>query len=203
METNDQVSSPADATSSSETQGEVEALRRHVQDCFVLTDTISDQARRICGKDYNQFRASQLQKSRQPPPNTLIQEFVPSGLDEAGRTAESPLPSSASSSTEESELAKMEEENDAMVPFVMDPTFAQHLSSLFGQPNITGRLPQQHMSFEIPWALAEQIYLHWVIQIRFIDIRCLLCYLRYVHYRFPTLWIKVKIKKKKRSNIES
>ena len=40
-------------------------LAEHIEDCFHLNDTISDSTRRICGKDYNQFRASQLSRSRQ------------------------------------------------------------------------------------------------------------------------------------------
>lgn len=62
--TSSEVSSNAPSSGYSE---ETEALRKHVEECFHLTDTLSDQTRRICGKDYNQFRASQLQRLRSVP----------------------------------------------------------------------------------------------------------------------------------------
>lgn len=62
--TSSEVSSNAPSSSYSE---QTEALRKHIEDCFHLTDTLSDQTRRICGKDYNQFKASQLQRLRSAP----------------------------------------------------------------------------------------------------------------------------------------
>ena len=63
---------------------DTEALRKHIEDCFHLSDSISEQTRRICGKDYNQFRASQLQKLRkgQVQTNEPSNTFHPSPFEE-------------------------------------------------------------------------------------------------------------------------
>ena len=55
---------------------------------------------------------------------------------------------------------------EAMIPMNLDPTFAQQLISLFGAPDLkrNGTNVNQSanpVSFNIPWSLAEQIYMHW------------------------------------------
>jgi hypothetical protein len=53
-----------------------------------------------------------------------------------------------------------------MIPMTLDPSFVQQLIKLFGVPDLKAKRPlsanqSSSVSFDIPWSLAEQIYLHW------------------------------------------
>ena len=154
--TSSELSSNAASTGLTE---ESEALRKHVEDCFRLTDTLSDQTRRICGKEYHQFRAAQLQRLRHPP--DLV--YPPSMENSLYETADDTLVDTAPLSPQDDGRGSPTE---AMIPMKLDPSFVQQLISLFGAPslslnsknNATAVTP---VSFDVPWSLAEQIYLHW------------------------------------------
>jgi hypothetical protein len=208
-ETNSVTSSEASQQSSSTASaasGETESLRKHIEDCFQLTDTISEQTRRICGKDYNQFRASQLQKSRhghsqvsegistsnssgnlfsfeaQPrneATNLLCLSSFPTLGEQPTNGADCraepnitenilgvdllrPLPVVSPPLSEE----EVKMECGPMIPMTLDPSFVQQLIKLFGVPDLKAKRPlsanqSSSVSFDIPWSLAEQIYLHW------------------------------------------
>jgi hypothetical protein len=200
-ETSQQSLSTASATSE-----ETESVRKHIEDCFQLTDTISEQTRRICGKDYNQFRASQLQKYRhghnqvsdinstsnssgslssfENPPkkeatNLLCFASFPSLGEQPTNGADCraepnitenilgvdllrPLPVVSPPLSEE----EVKMECGPMIPMTLDPSFVQQLIKLFGVPDLKAKRPlsanqSSSVSFDIPWSLAEQIYLHW------------------------------------------
>ena len=209
-ETNSVTSSEASQQSfstASATSEETESVRKHIEDCFQLTDTISEQTRRICGKDYNQFRASQLQKSRHGH-NQVIYDVIStsnssgslSSLDIQPRNEATNLlclasfPSlgeqqtnGADCRTEQNDIENIlgvdllqpfpvvspplsEEEVKVecgpMIPMTLDPSFVQQLIKLFGVPDLKAKRPlsanqSSSVSFDIPWSLAEQIYLHW------------------------------------------
>lgn len=208
-ETNSVTSSEASQQSFSTaaaTPEETESVRKHIEECFQLTDTISEQTRRICGKDYNQFRASQLQKLRYgmnqltegisalpvtanlvlPESQTkngacnLTLASFPILGDQATYATDfqltpyantenrfsidplQPLPVGNPPLPEE----EMKVEEGPLVPMTLDPSFVQQLVKLFGVPDLkANRLPSTSQSntvnFDIPWSLAEQIYLHW------------------------------------------
>jgi len=163
-------SNPPSSTYSEET----EALRKHVEDCFHLTDTISDQTRRICGKDYNQFRASQLQKLRLAPstpeiPDLVYQSLENNFIDTTVDDGAFGMPMSQGAVNPApilEEDGRASDDIEAMIPMNLDPTFVQQLISLFGAPNLKKNGTNVNhtanpVSFNIPWSLAEQIYLHW------------------------------------------
>ena len=178
------------STAPSVSSEETEALRKHIEDCFQMTDTISEQTRRICGKDYHQFRASQLQKLRYGPiqiqESNSLTSAKPSQNSDASHLSMAAFPSLGDNSTtiinepmadaieigsgyamasdllEPCEEVKMN--GESMIPMTLDPSFVQQLVSLFGAPVVNGtpnpsNLPPSR--FDIPWSLAEQIYLHW------------------------------------------
>lgn len=200
-ETSQQSLSTASATSE-----ETESVRKHIEDCFQLTDTISEQTRRICGKDYNQFRASQLQKYRhghnqvsdinstsnssgslssfenppkkeatnllcfasfpslgEQPTNGADCRIEPNGIENIlGVDLLQPFPVVSPSLLEE----EVKVESGPMIPMTLDPSFVQQLIKLFGVPDLKAKRPlsanqSNPVSFDIPWSLAEQIYLHW------------------------------------------
>lgn len=153
---------------------------------------------RISGKDYNQFRAAQLQKSRSQivnesspissnnpnvmsPNRNATKEIAKSitfpSLGDQGAFAFDPLydmgatggigvdllqsiPVGSPPSSEEG----IKDDDGAMIPMVLDPSFVQQLVSLFGAPDLKNGSVQsnQRVAFDIPWSLAEQIYLYWV-----------------------------------------
>ncbi|KAI9555738.1 hypothetical protein GHT06_018253 [Daphnia sinensis] len=207
-ETNSVTSSEASQQSFSTTSAtleETESVRRHIEECFQLTDTISEQTRRICGKDYNQFRASQLQKSRYNqnhlpesasaptiPTNSVPLESQTSNachlslasfptLGEQVTYAsdyqlppymntESKLgmdffqPLSVVSPPMPEEEVKVDE--GPMISMTLDPSFVQQLIKLFGVPDLkanrmSSTTRSNPVNVDIPWSLAEQIYLHW------------------------------------------
>jgi len=64
------------------------------------------------------------------------------------------------------EDGRASDDAEAMIPMNLDPTFVQQLISLFGAPNLGKNGTNVNhtanpVSFNIPWSLAEQIYLHW------------------------------------------
>lgn len=208
-ETNSVTSSEASQQSFSTTSAtleETESVRRHIEECFQLTDTISEQTRRICGKDYNQFRASQLQKSRYGQnqlPEAAFTPTIPTNsvpLENQTRNDACHLslasfptlgeqvtyasdyelppymntenkfgvdvfePLSVASPSVPEEEGKVDE--GPMISMTLDPSFVQQLVKLFGVPDLKAkRVPSTTRSnpanVDIPWSLAEQIYLHW------------------------------------------
>lgn len=215
-ETNSVASSEASQQSysnASVTSEETEALRKHIEDCFQLTDTISEQTRRICGKDYNQFRASQLQKLRVPSTQNQVSEGIATvsnsstslmslhnqtkndsyhlsfagfptlgeipvnGLDPQvpqetivtenmiGLQGFDLLQQPVASPPLSEEEVKIED--GATISMTLDPSFVQQLVSLFGVPDLKTNRPFSSNSqstpvkFDIPWSLAEQIYMLW------------------------------------------
>ena len=189
---------------------ETEALRKHIEDCFTLTDTISEQTRRICGKDYNQFRASQLQKSRVGQnqisegvvlaSNSLVgvlpfdnqtkndscnfslasfptlREVPTNGIDpqvpqdiryetNENNTIGFDLLQPVASPPLSEEEAKVD--GGATISMTLDPSFVQQLVNLFGVPDLRANRPYSSnnhstpVKFDIPWSLAEQIYMLW------------------------------------------
>nr|CAG4640919.1 EOG090X07J8 [Eulimnadia texana] len=140
---------------------EAENLKRELENCFTLNDSISDHARRICGKEYNKFRASQIQKARRgakmPQPGSVTRsESLPEMIEAAGGAEAVETDSVAVKLEEEVK----EESTEAMIPICLDPQFTQQLISLFGVPE-TATQGSEDLQFEIPWSLAEQIYSHW------------------------------------------
>lgn len=61
---------------------------------------------------------------------------------------------------------EVKDDDGAMIPMTLDPSFVQQLVSLFGAPDFkkhgSAQPSNQRVSFDIPWSLAEQIYLYWV-----------------------------------------
>lgn len=175
-----------------------EALRRHIEECFQLTDTISEHTRRVCGKDYNQFKAFQLQKLRQgqsisefqldptgghgseyavPPSETVAplgeaaippqQEHQPgySQYNIGGTAYFNDFRSLEEYQTPQLSNGQLVEE-EAMVPITVDPSFIQQLVSFFGPLASPAKNPEidsqkSPVTFDIPWSLAEQLYLSW------------------------------------------
>lgn len=186
--------SPTDEASGS--TEETEALRRHIEGCFQLTDTLSEHARRVSGKDYSQFRASQLQKLRHAHSTSQLAQFESTSeqgfwhgvpFDETMPPLEASLPSEIDDQLDTSQYApgttgfldfqlletyqipqpSNDElvEEEAMVPITLDPLFINQLIALFGPPDSQTdncENSQKHpANFEIPWSLAEQLYLYW------------------------------------------
>jgi hypothetical protein len=58
----------------------------------------------------------------------------------------------------------IKDDDGAMIPMVLDPSFVQQLVSLFGAPDLQNDSVQsnQKVDLDITWSLAEQIYLYWV-----------------------------------------
>lgn len=174
----------------------------HVEECFKLTDTISDHARRICGKDYGQFRASQLSKARHSqmaeatmPPTTsqhmspadtlvtnnfagsglpvmseeaLVRDYDRSSVFRGGPEYGVDLELYEPQTTDIPPIPGEEVPFDggAMIPMTLDPSFVTQLVSLFGAPDLktngaSSISTDSRVSFDIPWTLAEQIYMHW------------------------------------------
>ncbi|XP_057378037.1 uncharacterized protein LOC130700002 [Daphnia carinata] len=208
-ETNSVTSSETPQQSFSTTSAtleETESLRKHIEDCFQLTDTISEQTRRICGKEYNQFRASQLQKSRYSqnqlpeaasaptiPTNSVPLESqtksdachlslasFPTLGEQVTYTTDYQLPPCMNTENKfgmdlfqpfsvvspplPEEEVKVDE--DPMISMTLDASFVQQLVKLFGVPDLKAKrvpstTPSNPVNVDIPWSLAEQIYLHW------------------------------------------
>ena len=152
----------------------------HVEECFKLTDTLSDQARRICGKeDYSKFRASQISKARHPTPevdNQIVglpidihqpssstDNYAYSEMMEGDVNLElyQPLEMASPPTSSEDEIGGFHV-GGAMIPMTLEPSFVNQLVSLFGAPDMKRNGPSNRpVSFDIPWSLAEQIYMHW------------------------------------------
>lgn len=197
-ETNSYTSSETSQQSVCPTSEETEAVRKHIEECFQLTDTISEQTRRICGKDYNQFRASQLQRLRFGP-NQMSEIYVPPGKPIKNESCNLTLasfptlgeqsvneihPQTEMTDTTDAEaigldlllsshavsppLSEEEVKMDggAMISMTFDQSFIEQLVNLFGVPDLQTKKPSSNnqlnvFNFDIPWSLAEQLYLHW------------------------------------------
>ena len=168
---NDEMQPVASSAASASAQQDTEELRKWVENRFVMSDTISDQARRICGKDYHQFRASQISKARHGTPADELKfipcvapsnDFIDGLATPDGRSDESPEMAFSPTAYEEDSV-KIDDDGSAMIPMTLDETFSSHLIALFGdpRPNLR-RAPTAPAAFDIPWSLAEQIYSHWV-----------------------------------------